>query len=292
MEMLAAKAVQPSMLNLSDVQAVAVQHCHGARAASFTFPSGFKASYSGDCRPSKPFTIIGKGSTVCIHEATFDDELQGDAEAKNHSTTSEALGVAQAMGAKACVLTHFSQRYQKLPVMEHGTSNEAEESSAAKALTTEDVPMSTGSEEDESTNPEDDLAGPLEDVAETMPDQQIVSGSARQVDLPSKSTKGGAKNSLDETLGGNGGPRKSGVSAPEAVRFKLTSDMKVCVAFDYMRVQVGEIGQLEKFTPALLKLFAEEEKPEVDGEPAVEEGKAGKKGKEKGGKGKGKKQGK
>ncbi|KAI7290265.1 hypothetical protein KC315_g19886, partial [Hortaea werneckii] len=216
-------------------------------------------------------------------------ELQGDAEAKNHSTTSEALGVAQAMGAKACVLTHFSQRYQKLPVMEHGTGNEAEEGSAAKALTTEDVPMSTGSEEDESTNPEDDLAGPLEDVAETLPDQQTVSGSARQVDLPSKSTKGGAKNSLDEPLAGS---RKPGVSAPEAVRFKLTSDMKVCVAFDYMRVRVGEIGQLEKFTPALLKLFAEEEKPEVDGEPAVEEGKAGKKGKEKGGKGKGKKQGK
>ncbi|RMY97017.1 hypothetical protein D0862_08293 [Hortaea werneckii] len=299
MEMLAAKAVQPSMLNLTDVQAVAVQHCHGARAASFTFPSGFKASYSGDCRPSKPFTIIGKGSTVCIHEATFDDELQGDAEAKNHSTTSEALGVAQAMGAKACVLTHFSQRYQKLPVLEHGTSNEAEESSAAKALTAEDVPMSTGSEEDESTNPEDDLACPLEDVAETLPDQHTVSGSARQVDLPSKSTKGGAKNSLDETFGGNGnardavgGPRKSGAPAPEAVRFKLTSDMKVCVAFDYMRVRVGEIGQLEKFTPALLKLFAEEEKPEVDGEAALEEGKGGKKGKEKGGKGKGKKQGK
>ncbi|OTA28104.1 hypothetical protein BTJ68_09934 [Hortaea werneckii EXF-2000] len=300
MEMLAAKAVQPSMLNLTDVQAVAVQHCHGARAASFTFPSGFKASYSGDCRPSKPFTIIGKGSTVCIHEATFDDELQGDAEAKNHSTTSEALGVAQAMGAKACVLTHFSQRYQKLPVLEHGTGNEADESPAANALTTEDVPMSMGSEEDESTNPEDDLAGPLEDVAETLPDQQIASGSARQVDLPSKSTKGGAKNSLDETFGGNGGardaagggPRQSGAPAPEAVRFKLTSDMKVCVAFDYMRVRVGEIGQLEKFTPALLKLFAEEEKPEVDGEAAVEEGKGGKKGKEKGGKGKGKKQGK
>ncbi|KAI7002648.1 hypothetical protein KC366_g19250, partial [Hortaea werneckii] len=83
-----------------------------------------------------------------------------------------------------------------------------------------------------------------------------------------------------------------GAPAPEAVRFKLTSDMKVCVAFDYMRVRVGEIGQLEKFTPALLKLFAEEEKPEVDGDAAVEEGKGGKKGKEKGGKGKGKKQGK
>lgn len=55
---------------------------------------------------------------MLLHEATFDDELRGDAEAKKHSTTSEAIAVGMAMGAKRIVLTHFSQRYQKIPVME------------------------------------------------------------------------------------------------------------------------------------------------------------------------------
>ena len=85
---------------------------------SLTFPTGFKFSYSGDCRPCEEFVRIGNGSTVLLHEATFDDELRGDAEAKKHSTTSEAIGVGMAMGARRIILTHFSQRYQKIPVME------------------------------------------------------------------------------------------------------------------------------------------------------------------------------
>ncbi|KXT04729.1 hypothetical protein AC578_9677 [Pseudocercospora eumusae] len=233
--------VDQTLLNLQDIQAVAVQHCHGARAISITLPSGFKVSYSGDCRPSKPFTQIGKGSTVCIHEATFDDELQGDAEAKNHSTTSEALDIAQKMGAKACVLTHFSQRYQKVPVLER--ADETEKSAE------EDVDMSNGAigpVEDESTNPEDDMAAPLQDVAATFPDQETSNGAGgKQYDIPSKKQ---ASRSF-----GHSGP-------PEAVKFKLQSDMKAYVAFDYMRVKVGDIWKMEHFTPALLKLFAEEEK--------------------------------
>lgn len=239
-------AVPCSLLNLKDLQAVRVKHCHGARAVSITTPSGFKVSYSGDCRPSQEFSRIGKGSTVCIHEATFDDELAGDAKAKNHSTTSEALGVAQDMGAKACVLTHFSQRYQKVPVLERAEG---------QAPVIEDVPMSNSSVtppgdegEENPADPEDDMDAPLEenDVAATFPDQQTGNGAAgQQYELP---------------------PKKQD-SAPEAVKFKLMSDMKVCVAFDYMRVKVGDIGLMEKFTPALLKLFAveeEQQKPAAD----------------------------
>ncbi|KAI4155065.1 MAG: hypothetical protein LQ340_001244 [Diploschistes diacapsis] len=103
---------------LSDLAAVNVTHCYNAKAVSMTFPTGFKLSFSGDCRPSRGFAEIGRGSTVLIHEATFDDELLGDAFAKNHCTTSEAIGVGYAMGARRILLTHFSQRYQKLPKME------------------------------------------------------------------------------------------------------------------------------------------------------------------------------
>lgn len=263
--------VSPELIGLQDVQAVAVQHCHGARAVSFTFPSGFKASYSGDCRPSKAFVEIGKGSTVCIHEATFDDELQGDAEAKNHSTTSEALGIAQAMGAKACVLTHFSQRYQKLPVLEHTNSNGAN--------VTQDLPVADTADEEtseeDSANPEDALDGPLEDVAATLPDQQTSNGdSGKQYHIPSKHADKRTAPAPDGKLQG-----------PSAVKFALASDMKVAVAFDYMRVKVGEIAQMEKFTPALLKLFAEEDTFERQVELASGgEGKKGK-AKKKGGKG-------
>ncbi|TKA71263.1 hypothetical protein B0A55_07338 [Friedmanniomyces simplex] len=264
METLAANAAPPSVLNLQDIQCVAVQHCHGARAVSITFPFGFKASYSGDCRPSQAFSQIGKGSTVCIHEATFDDELRGDAQAKNHSTTSEALGVAQAMGAKACVLTHFSQRYQKLPVLDHGAGGVEAGNGIA-------VPGDTGAAEtatvEESADLEDMPEGPLEDAAASLPDQ-VSAGEGQQVSIPSSKHANG-------TLA-----RSS--SGPEAVKFRIASDMKVCVAFDYMRVRVGEIPQLEKFTPALLKLFEEEEKPEVMNVEPANGKKAGKNKKQKG----------
>jgi ribonuclease Z len=106
---------------LSSIEACPVEHCHGALAVAFTFPNGFKVAYSGDCRPSQRFAKIGEGATLLIHEATFDDELQSDAYAKKHSTTAEALAIGKKMNARRILLTHFSQRYQKIPVMDsHG----------------------------------------------------------------------------------------------------------------------------------------------------------------------------
>ncbi|TVY90908.1 Ribonuclease Z [Lachnellula willkommii] len=106
---------------ISSIQACTVEHCHGAAAVVINFPNGFKLAYSGDCRPSENFVRIGQGATLLVHEATFDDELQGDAIAKKHSTTAEALGVGRRMNARRILLTHFSQRYQKIPVMDsHG----------------------------------------------------------------------------------------------------------------------------------------------------------------------------
>ena len=209
------RRVPASLLNLSDIQAVGVNHCNGARAVSITLPSGFKVSYSGDCRPSRDFATIGTNSTVCIHEATFDDELSGDAVAKKHSTTSEALGVATKMNAKACVLTHFSQRYQKVPVLEYTDDTDS---------TADKMALSEGDDGD--ADAADDMA-------------------------PSTDTAAAADG---EDVGGELGPAKT------TIKLKAGSDMKVCVAFDYMRVKVGEIAQMEKFTPALLELFADEER--------------------------------
>ncbi|KAI0423941.1 hypothetical protein F5Y09DRAFT_325774 [Xylaria sp. FL1042] len=103
---------------LKKIEGCWVEHCHGALATAFTFPSGLKIAYSGDCRPCDEFVRIGRGATLLIHESTFDDELQGDAIAKKHSTMSEAIDVGRRMGARRILLTHFSQRYQKLPNIE------------------------------------------------------------------------------------------------------------------------------------------------------------------------------
>jgi ribonuclease Z len=109
---------------IREVQSVRVSHCKGAQAVSITFKSGFKVSYSGDCRPSARFCEIGLDSDLLIHEATFDDEMQEDAKKKKHSTTGEALAIAIKMRAKNTILTHFSQRYAKLPMLDSVKSPE------------------------------------------------------------------------------------------------------------------------------------------------------------------------
>ncbi|KAK7543784.1 ribonuclease Z mitochondrial precursor [Phyllosticta citricarpa] len=119
------------LFGLQNLQTCKVHHCQNAQGVSLTWPEAtradhsdedskpFKVSYSGDCRPSyAKFAQMGRHSTLLIHEATFEDGLLGDAQAKKHSTTSEALAVGARMRAKCVLLTHFSQRYQKLPVLE------------------------------------------------------------------------------------------------------------------------------------------------------------------------------
>ncbi|KAL2809318.1 beta-lactamase-like protein [Aspergillus granulosus] len=101
---------------LSDLLTTLVSHCNGAMAVSLVFPNGFKASFSGDCRPSPSFAAIGKDSTVLIHEATFSEDMIGSAIAKKHSTVGEAIEVGRQMRARSILLTHFSQRYQKMGI--------------------------------------------------------------------------------------------------------------------------------------------------------------------------------
>ncbi|KAK6497412.1 hypothetical protein TWF481_011821 [Arthrobotrys musiformis] len=106
-----------SSLPFEKVETSRAVHCRGSFTVAFTFkePAGFKLAYSGDTRPTNGFVEIGKDCTVLLHEATFDDELRDEALAKRHCTTSEAIQAGKDMGAKNLLLTHFSQRYPKLP---------------------------------------------------------------------------------------------------------------------------------------------------------------------------------
>ncbi|ORY13424.1 hypothetical protein BCR34DRAFT_586568 [Clohesyomyces aquaticus] len=233
-----------TVLGLTDIQACLVSHCRGAMAVSMTFPrlpsepGPLKVSYSGDCRPSLKFVDIGQNTSVLIHEATFDDELIGDARAKKHSTTSEALGIGAKMGAKAVVLTHFSQRYQKIPVLQT-VDNGEQEDPMLELKEAQDAP-DEAMEEDEA---DADMDAPMENAVKVSTTEAAQTHSHSQPHLHHSGTS---------------------TESNEQVIKVHAKDMKVAIAFDYMRVKISEIAQLEKFTHALSKLFAD---PDADLDP-------------------------
>lgn len=100
---------------MRDISTCLVRHCPNAFGVAFTHREGYKITYSGDTMPSDSLIELGMGSDLLIHEATMEDELANEAVIKMHSTTSQAIEIGQKMNAKFTLLTHFSQRYAKLP---------------------------------------------------------------------------------------------------------------------------------------------------------------------------------
>lgn len=84
-----------------------------------------KITYSGDTIPCDDLIGIGKDSDVLIHEATMEDDLAKEARIKMHTTVSQAIDVGKRMRARYVILTHFSQRYAKIPMMENKAENVA-----------------------------------------------------------------------------------------------------------------------------------------------------------------------
>lgn len=240
------------LFGFSDIQAAKVAHCHGAMAVSITFPPSptdghnvkpLKVSYSGDCRPSYHFSKIGIDSTVLIHEATFDDELQGDAKAKKHSTTSEALGIGAQMNAKAVVLTHFSQRYQKIPVLQTVTDGESED------------PLLNTKEAAEEANEDDEAeVDPMTQNADNMDMHPTVAPASKAPPAKPIPILQHQTSSLHEY---------------ERVIKVRNKDMKVAIAFDYMRVKIGQIIELEKFNDALNELLIKDKEDDMSGDGFV-----------------------
>ncbi|EGC37574.1 hypothetical protein DICPUDRAFT_94050 [Dictyostelium purpureum] len=110
-------------LDIKTFSMVPVIHCNQAFGCVIEWNDGFKMSYSGDTRPCKFLSEMGKGSSVLIHEATFEDEKQNDAVSKRHSTVGEALQVSRDMNCSFSLLTHFSQRYPNLKMGTYQDSN-------------------------------------------------------------------------------------------------------------------------------------------------------------------------
>lgn len=84
-----------------------------------------KITYSGDTQPCEHLIKIGKNSDILIHEATMEDDLWKEARIKAHSTISEAINVGRQMNARYVILTHFSQRYAKIPLLKDNHENVA-----------------------------------------------------------------------------------------------------------------------------------------------------------------------
>ena len=115
-----------SIYRLSLLRSIQVEHCAEAHGVVIGFennssPIGnrFYICFSGDTRPSQALVAACSDLPVpvslLIHEATFDDDRKVDAIKKRHSTVSEALSIARQMHTGACLMTHFSQRYPRLP---------------------------------------------------------------------------------------------------------------------------------------------------------------------------------
>ena len=183
-----------------------------------------------------------------MHEATFDDELKDEALAKKHSTTSEAIAVGVAMGARRVILTHFSKRYQNIPSLS-GLDTRGVEMEDAEEF--DDPSSGMDQPVDESISPAtsrttiDNLLNSLLDTPSRPPSESQPQPNAGATTLPSASST----NALAQIIASNINPTPR----------PALNDMKIGVAFDHMRVKVRDIMHLERFTPALLELYKETE---------------------------------
>jgi len=111
-------------LGITYCASIPVAHCQRSYAVVIDGTSFGRVAYSGDCRPSNRFADVAHGADLLIHEATFENGMEEDAVMKRHSTIGEAIDVASKMNAKSLVLTHFSQRYPKLPPLNESKDEE------------------------------------------------------------------------------------------------------------------------------------------------------------------------
>ena len=104
--------------DLDQIIAVPVNHCSHAYGAKLVGKRGWSMVYSGDTRPCQSLIDAARDVTLLVHEATFENDMWEEAIKKRHSTTKEAAETGNAARAYRTILTHFSQRYPKVPVFD------------------------------------------------------------------------------------------------------------------------------------------------------------------------------
>jgi len=72
---------------------------------------GKSVAYCTDTRPCEASVELARGVDLLIHEATFTEELSGEAREFGHSTAAQAARIAKRAGARRLLITHLSTRY-------------------------------------------------------------------------------------------------------------------------------------------------------------------------------------
>lgn len=116
-------------MGIQRLESIRVQHCSHAFALAIESndfdhetSQGWKIVFSGDTRPCDQLIKAAENATVLIHEATFEDTMLDEAVEKRHSTTGEAIATGRDSNSYMTILTHFSQRYPKIPVIDESFS--------------------------------------------------------------------------------------------------------------------------------------------------------------------------
>ncbi|EFO93115.1 hypothetical protein GCK72_014580 [Caenorhabditis remanei] len=110
------KSFDKNVWKLEELKAVQVHHTRMANGFVMRV-AGKRIVFSGDTKPCDLLVAEGQDADVLVHESTFEDGHEEDALRKRHSTMGQAVDVGKRMNAKNIILTHFSARYPKVPVL-------------------------------------------------------------------------------------------------------------------------------------------------------------------------------
>ena len=112
-----------SALGLKHLITSRAKHCSFAFCISLTMSAGdgYKLIFTGDTRPCewlRELASYDRPPDLLIHEGTLEHYHLEDAKLKMHSTFTEAIESGKEMKAGFTLVTHFSQRYSKIPVLD------------------------------------------------------------------------------------------------------------------------------------------------------------------------------
>lgn len=109
--------LQKALPGIQSIYTVPAVHSDKSTSIRINHRDKWSIAYTGDTRPNSSFVKLARGVTCLVHEATFEDEKLDEAHKKKHSTIAEALLIASEAEAETTILTHFSQRYPRVPVL-------------------------------------------------------------------------------------------------------------------------------------------------------------------------------
>ncbi|KAH0790944.1 metallo-beta-lactamase superfamily protein [Histomonas meleagridis] len=105
------------------IESIPVIHCIDSYGCVCTIDGGWRVAYSGDRASTDNFPKVVGCCDLLIHEATFTDDLIENAIEKKHCTLGQAINAGVEANARYVIMTHFSQRYPKVPVFNDENEN-------------------------------------------------------------------------------------------------------------------------------------------------------------------------